>query len=339
MSHFFEKKPAIVKGVNLYKYRKEDILAGNKTNSNSLTAIFVSKLNYKKSAFRNEILELWNLPKDIIFKDGTHSICRIPEMENKEVDIVGMVDSKIIVLIEIKVGLNEDLQPSQEENGQYEMAAKNNDEVKLIYVIPAGYYHLSDLPKESEKVIITTWSEIFEFAKQFDNTGFVEQINYFVESNFYDNDFLFNKGDVAMFLSPSIIENVSSLRFKIKGLMDKFIETNEIIKFNEPSDSNLGYWYKIGAKKIEAWIGIGAVKNSKESFFIYIGETDIDKDKLMKFEGDYFPEKYGINFPIVTKDGTPPEFLFEETIEAQQKEFNKLMEYNINRLLKVICSS
>lgn len=41
-------------------------MAGIKTNSNSITAILVEKLNYKKSGFRTAILKLWNLPDDIV---------------------------------------------------------------------------------------------------------------------------------------------------------------------------------------------------------------------------------------------------------------------------------
>ena len=314
-------------------------MAGNKTNSNSITAIFISKLNYKKSGFRNEILKLWELPEDVVFVDGTHSTCGIPEMENKEVDIIGTVDSKPIALIEIKANLYENLQDSQAEGGQYENSAKYNEDIKLIYVVPDGYCHLSEIPSGS-RIHTFTWSTIYEIAKQFDNTGFTEQINYFVESNFYDNDILLNKGDIAMFLSPSIILKVESLRYKIKQLMDNFIDTKkEIIKykkFDQVSDTNLGYWYKIGAEEIEAWIGIGAVKDSNNSFFINFSKFDIDINKLKRFKDNYYPEGDGINFPLVNKDNTPPEFLFEETVEGQQEKFNKLMEYNINRLLKIL---
>ena len=42
-------------------------MAGIKTNSNSITAILVERLNYKKSGFLTAILKLWNLPDDIFF--------------------------------------------------------------------------------------------------------------------------------------------------------------------------------------------------------------------------------------------------------------------------------
>lgn len=318
-------------------------MAGNKTNSNSLTAIFVSKLNYKKSAFRTKILKHWCLPDDMNFIDGTHSTCEIQEMENKEVDIIGRSESGKIALIEVKANLNEDLQDSQKKGGQYENAAKNHENVKLIYVIPEGYYHLSDLPKEGDKVIIATWSEIFEVAKDFDNTGFMEQINYFVESSFYGNDSILNKDDVAMFLSPSIITRVESVRSKIIKLMDGFCtKNNKIIEFIgkewNRGKENLGYWYNIikGEKKIEAWIGIGEAKNIKTSFLIYFELKNINTTKLGKINEEYFSEKEGVNFPIIDENNTLPEFLFEETVEGQQKKFNELMKNNINRLLKIL---
>lgn len=318
-------------------------MAGNKTNSNSITAIFISKLNYKKTGFRNEILKLWGLPENVFFIDGTHSTCGIPEMENKEVDIIGTVDSKPIALIEIKANLNEDLQDSQAKGGQYEKTAIKNGDIKLIYVVPDGYCHSSEIPSGS-RIYTFTWSQIYDLAKQFDNTGFTEQINYFVESNFYDNDILLNKGEIAMFLSPSIIESVSSLRSKMKSLMDEFLKTHkEIIKFDDfkgNGNDNLGYWYTVKKEKneINAWIGLAEVKQLPgHSFFIYFGQTNINEKELAKFkEDDYYRESDGVDFPIINKDNTPPEFLFEETVEGQQEKFNELMEYNINRLLKIL---
>lgn len=317
-------------------------MAGNKTNSNSITAIFISKLNYKKTGFRNEILKLWGLPKDVFFIDGTHSTCGIPEMKNKEVDIIGTVDSKPIALIEVKANLNEDLQDSQKKGGEYEKTAINNEDIKLIYVIPDGYYHLSEIPS-GQRISKIYWSKIYDIARQSDNTGFTEQINYFVESNFFDNDFVLNKDDVAMFLTPTIIERVESLRSKIINLLDEFCTKNDrVINFIKTDwnrgKENLGYWYNIkkGKKNIAAWIGIGKAKNGKASFLIYFELKNIDIKELKKFKEDYFPEKDGVNFPIITKNGTPPEFLFEETVEGQQEKFNKLMEYNINRLLKIL---
>lgn len=80
-------------------------MPGTRTNSNSITAILINKLNNKKSGFRFAMLEKWGLPANTIFKDGTHSTIYFPEMENKEVDIVGMSNSEYVILIEIKANL------------------------------------------------------------------------------------------------------------------------------------------------------------------------------------------------------------------------------------------
>ena len=89
-------------------------MAGTKTNSNSITAILINKLNYKKSGFRAAMLDyLGKLPNDTVFMDGTHSTINLPEIGNKEVDIVGISDSKYVILLEIKANLSEDIQESQ----------------------------------------------------------------------------------------------------------------------------------------------------------------------------------------------------------------------------------
>ena len=85
-------------------------MAKTKTNSNSITAILINKLNYKKSGFRFAMLEKWNLPNDTIFTDCTHSTINCIEMGNKEVDIVGISNSKYVILIEIKANLSENMQ-------------------------------------------------------------------------------------------------------------------------------------------------------------------------------------------------------------------------------------
>ena len=112
-------------------------------------------------------------------------------------------------------------------NGQYENTVKNHRDIKLKYIIPDGYYHQNELPKESEQIQIVNWSKIYEIAKETDNTGLTEQINYFVESNFNQNDLVLTKGDIAMFLLPSIIGKVISLDSKIENLLAEFVKQNQ----------------------------------------------------------------------------------------------------------------
>lgn len=323
-------------------------MAGIKTNSNSITAILVERLNYKKSGFRTAILKLWNLPDDIFFTDGTHTVSCIPEMENKEVDIVGKSGTKIILLIEVKANLNEDLQVSQKANGQYENTVKNHRDIKLKYIIPDGYYHQNELPKESEQIQIVNWSKIYEIAKETDNTGLTEQINYFVESNFNQNDLVLTKGDIAMFLSPSIIGKVISLDSKIENLLAEFVKQNQkSINYNGTKKDGLGWWYTVikGKKQFTVWIGLCELEeDNKNSFFIYtwIEFSDIPKYKFLNFENgkDYISNEYSegkdVYVPITDKNSELPEFLFEDNIKDQQDKFNELMKTNIDKFFNIL---
>lgn len=323
------------------------MMASIKTNSNSITAIFVDKLNYKKSGFRAKILKLWNLPDNTIFIDGTHSLSKIPEMENKEVDIIGKVNSKIVIMIEVKANLNEDLQDSQKTHGQYAKTVSKHKDIKLKYIIPDGYYHLYELPKESEQIQIITWTKIYEIAKEHDNTGFTEQIDYFVENNFNTNDLLLNKGDIAMFLSPSIIGKVNSLYSKIKHLTEGFVKNNEQIIFGNGKQEDFGWWYNLkkGKKSKTVWIGLCELGEiPKCSFFIYtwIETKEISKLKNDKYKNgeDFIIEEYetgaDVYIPITDEDSEIPVFLFSENAEEQQKKFNELMSYNINKFFTIL---
>jgi hypothetical protein len=323
-------------------------MAGIKTNSNSITAILVEKLNYKKSGFRNAMIKFWNLPDNIIFIDGTHSTIRLPEMQNKEVDIIGTVGSKILLLLEIKANCNENLQNSQKKNGQYQKTVECHKEIKLKYIIPDGYYHISELPDETEQIKIYTWSEIYEIAKETDNTGLIDQINYFVENNFNLNDTLLNKGEVAMFLTPSIIGKVNSLYTKTQKLMSEFIKNNgKMISQRPDYQFELGWNYTLtkDTKQINAWIGFYELKDfPKNSFFIYHW---IDANNLPEFKStnyvvnkDYIYYEYttgdDVFVPITNENSEIPEFLFSENSKEQQTKFDELMKYNINKLFDII---
>lgn len=323
-------------------------MAGIKTNSNSITAILVEKLNYKKSGFRNEMLKFWNLPDKMIFIDGTHSTSRLPEMENKEVDIIGTVGSKILLLLEIKANRNETLQDSQSKNGQYVKTVECHKEIQLKYIIPDGYYHISEMPDETEQIKIYTWSKIYEIAKETDNTGLTDQINYFVENNFNSNDMLFNKGEVAMFLTPAIIGKVNTLYTKTQKLMNEFIKNNgTLISQKADNQYELGWWYtlKKDNKQIDVWIGFYSLKElPQNSFFIYLWA---EADNLPEFKSTnyivntdyvYFEYENGddVWVPITEKNSEIQEFLFAENAEEQQSKFDKIMKYNINKFFDII---
>ncbi|MEE3411825.1 MAG: hypothetical protein VZQ47_07990 [Treponema sp.] len=320
-------------------------MAGNKTNSNSITAILVNKLNYRKSGFRGAILKSWGLSDDIEFKDGTHSSINFPEMEGKQVDIVGMVGSDYKVLIEVKANLNEPLQDSQKEYGQYQNTAKKHH-LDLKFIVPNVYNHDYELPKESKNVKIISWTEIYEIAKENDNTGFTEDIEYFVETDFHKNtlNLVLRKGEVAMFLSPAVIGNVISLDSKIEQLMSNFVsQNNQLINFSG-NKKGLGWDYNICnlGKSKKIWIGLYELKEVPNcSFFMYMYQKDgvnIKKNESYQENVHFF--KYSDNteicIPILDENNGIPEFIFSETADDQQQKFNALMEMNIKKFFEIV---
>lgn len=324
-------------------------MAKRKTNSNSITAILINKLNYKKSGFRFSMLEKWGLPRNTIFTDGTHSTINCKEMENKEVDIVGISNSKYVILIEIKANLSENTQDSQKSDGQYVATAEKN-KIPLKYIIPDGYYEIDKLPSKSKYVQIIKWSEIYEIAKSTDNTGFTEDIDNFVETTFSTNDIFLNKGEVAMFLSPDIIGKVSSLYEKIEELMKKFVENNSslIEEDKKWGVSGLGRWYKCkkNKKEFNIWIGLYNVDAFPDySFFMYpwMPKSVWEKSSLKNEEqGTYYiSEKDGedaicLIIPIKGKNNEVLNFLCADNIDEQQKLFNELLKNNIERFFEKV---
>lgn len=319
-------------------------MAGNKTNSNSITAILVNKLNYRKSGFRAAILKSWGLTDDIEFKDGTHSSINFPEMEGKQVDIVGMVGNDYKVLIEVKANFNEPLQDSQKSDGQYQTTAKMHN-LDLKFIVPDSYFHEYQLPKESENVKIIPWSEIYKIAKEYDNTGFTEDIEYFVETDFHKNtlDLVLRKGEVALFLSPAVIGNVISLEEKICNMMSRF-SSSELKVETKPQQDQLGRWYNIsyGEKSKRIWIGFYLLKDAPNySFYMYQFENgaDINETKYKKGVDFFIYGQNGQNeiyIPIKDENKEIPEFIFSETADDQQQKFNALMEMNIKKFFEIV---
>lgn len=317
-------------------------MAGNKTNSNSITAILVNKLNYKKSGFRAAILRSWGLSDDIEFKDGTHSSINFPEMEGKQVDIVGMIGNDYKVLIEVKANFNEPLQYSQKEHGQYQTTAEKHH-LDLKFIVPNVYNHDYELPKESKNVKIIPWSEIYKIAKENDNTGFTEDIEYFVETEFNKNtlDLVLNKGEVAMFLSPAVIGNVISLEEKISNMMYNF-SSSELSIEAKTQQEKFGRWYNItyGKKTKRIWIGLYLLEqNPNHSFYMYQFQKDAVTNKTEKYieNTDFFIYGEGeVYIPITDENNEIPEFLFSKNTDDQQQKFNSLIELNIKKFFEIV---
>lgn len=310
-------------------------MAKTKTNSNSITAILINKLNYKKSGFRFAMLEKWNLPNDTIFTDCTHSTINCIEMGNKEVDIVGISNSKYVILIEIKANLSENIQDSQKTDGQYVATAEKN-EIPLKYIIPDGYYEIDKLPSKSKYVQIIKWSKIYEIAQETDNTGFTEDINNFVESIFSTNDILLNKGEVAMFLSPNEIKNVITLESKFEELVIRFAEER---KYERKSKLEWGNWFtiKYNNLKKEIWIGFYNLQEASDKFlFMWEDKIKLKKQNKYKDKVDYWLYGSEVYVPILDEKNRIPEFLFAEKAEEQQELFNKFMDYNIKKYFEIV---
>lgn len=313
-------------------------MAKTKTNSNSITAILINKLNYKKSGFRFAMLEKWDLPRNTIFTDGTHSTINCIEMENKEVDIVGISNSKYVILIEIKANLSENIQDSQKSDGQYVATAEKN-EIPLKYIIPDGYYEIDKLPSKSKFVQIIKWSEIYEIAKATDNTGFTEDIDNFVETTFSTNDILLNKGEVAMFLSPIEVRNVITLENKLEELMLLYVKGKN---YSKGSKDGLGYYYNINYnnKDKTIWIGFYNLPDATDKFlFMWEDNVILKNTNKYKKTQDYWlytNKNSEIYIPVCDSQNKIPDFLFAETAEEQQKQFNELMDSNIQKYFEIV---
>ena len=320
-------------------------MAENKTNSNSITAILVNKLNYKKSGFRAKILKEWDLAEDTIFYDGTYTQLPYDEMKGAHVDIVGRSINKVEIMIEVKANIKEDLQESQKKKGVYENTA-DNKKIKLKYIIPEGYEHKEDLPIPSDKLDcqIIKWSWIYEIAKEYDSTGFCNDIEYFVDNDFGTNDLLLTKSEVAVFLSPETIKKVSDLDNDFITFMREYVNTNDDIKRKgDKRDLVDGLGWKYKFKEKEIWIGFAEIEeDTNHSLFIYYYNrnafTSESLCKEFKEGKDYFlkNDNHDIWIPIVEKNGNVPEFLYEKNDENPKYKFKNLMDFNLKRFLCIL---
>lgn len=327
-------------------------MAENKTNSNSITAILVTKLNNKKSGFRSKILSEWEIPDDTIFYDGTYTTLPYEEMGNAHVDIVGKSKSKVVIMIEVKANIKEELQETQTEDGAYQNTAKQHH-IKLKYIIPEGYEHEKTLLNSSKNNIyckIIKWSWIYEIAKEYDSTGFCNDIEYFVDNDFGTNDLLLTKSEVAMFLSPETIKKVSDLDFGFTSFMSVYVNPNNGIEWKgDERDLVDGLGWKYKFEKKEIWIGFAEIEeDTNHSLFIYYYNKDAFTSETLcpNFtEGkDYYlkNDNYEIWVPIVDgkgEKGEIPEFLYKDYNENRQNEFNSLMNFNLKRFLCILDSN
>lgn len=306
-------------------------MAGTRTNSNSMTAIFIFALNNKKSGFRKEFFRFFELEDDdSIFYDGTHSSVEYPEMKNKEIDVVGRLNGKITYLMEIKVGINEDLQESQSKNGEYEKTARLHPDVKkLIYVIPDNYIHENDIPINSK---IIYWSEVLKIAQEYDNHGLEDYIKTFVDLPIMDS-VLLGKGELFMLLNQKSFNAAENLRKTVLELVKKL--ENENLCFAEPQNDDYGiggnFYLKNKVSDSESiFIGLNPAVSDAHCFFA-VAVIGIECKNFN------FQDEEGYKYYSLYEDELFEEFTLAETEEEQQKIFNKMVS-NVLRKSNVVNS-
>ncbi len=284
-----------------------------KTNSNSITSIFIYALNNKKSGFREAMLKRFrdikksngvkfDIPEDIVFYNGTYKSLALQEMEGTKIDIYGLSEKNndLKIMIEIKANLEEDLQDTQKDNGAYCNTAKAYN-IPLVYIIPNKYLHENDLP-ESDKInelVVTKiyWSEVRDIARSYDNTGLDNQIETFVQ--LIDNDgedLLLTKNELALIISPNLIyttyKHIDEFRTSLQECID-----NDLGK-GQNNQYGIGYYNK----KKTRWLGL--IPSLEKQYFFSLclsadnfNRQDFKNQKNIYFDGDYYYCPYdGIDF-------------------------------------------
>ena len=235
----------------------------SKTNSNSITSILIYELN-NNELFKKEMLKVFreksksDIPENILFYDGTHSPLKIKTMGEKEVDIYARVPGKykIYLMIEVKAGINEDLQNSQKIGGEYWKTSKTG--IPLFFIIPRAYTHKNDKKYIHENNI--DWEDILKIANNCGNDKMVSQINNFVE---------ITEGDAELNDESCVIKKIAKIedyieeRKKSKDLLDRSLRKINDKKFSE-TQYEFGYYW-----------------NNNTYFF---GFNDLDKNYILSLD-------------------------------------------------------
>lgn len=310
-------------------------MAGTKTNSNSMTALLIVALNNKKSAFRNEFLKQLAMDDDDFkFEDGTHCSIEYSEINGKKVDVVGRIKGRTSFLMEVKVGINECLQPSQAKNGEYETVFSNHrDEIrKLVYLIPDNYAHESELP-ECSKIIY--WSNVYQIAKEFDNSGLEACIEQFVEFSVPQGSNLLSKGEFYMLINKNAFCDSLNLIEKMISMGTKFCEQKDLIFCgNQKNIYGVGVYFDVkNSSTGNLYVGLNPSIENSDFFFSLAVHKNLQinmnaQDLKYIFEGDY-------TYISFDKDENYQTFCISENEEEQQESFNNMV-YNVLRKLKLV---
>lgn len=260
----------------------------SKTNSNSITSILIYELN-NNELFKKEMLKVFreksksDIPENILFYDGTHSPLKIKTMGEKEVDIYARVPGKykIYLMIEVKAGINEDLQDSQKIGGEYWKTSKTG--IPLFFIIPRAYTHKNDKKYIHENNI--DWEEILKIANNCGNDKMVSQINNFVEITEVDAEL---NDESCVIKKISEIEDLIEERQKCKAILDRCLEKISDKVFSETQYEFGYYWnnktYFLGFNYLEdKYILSLDIAESKKN-------TELGKDEYNFYflEGWYF---------------------------------------------------
>lgn len=269
----------------------------SKTNSNSITSIFVAALN-ENSPFRKKVLTIFEkkigkaIDSSVMFYDCTHSPLLYEEMNGKEIDIIARVPGKHKpeMMIEIKANIREPLYESQQEGGEYDCTSKKHH-IPLIYIIPEKYFHKGELPKKAKKI---TWESIIENSEDI-QISFNAQIQKFVETN-ESEDEIYND-EIKLFENQNYLVQINKISVTILEIIEKILKRNKRKDYSSEQDQwGVGYFYKFR----EIWYYIGVVPYfdnlEKGKYFLSLAITEDCKNTAelehLTPEPIYFEEGY-----------------------------------------------
>lgn len=279
----------------------------NRTNSNSLTLLTINKLNDKTLGFRHEMLKKMKLKDDTIFEDGTHTAADLKGINNKEVDIVAKNGTSTTALIEVKVNIGEDLQPSQAKKGEYEKVARKND-LKLFYIIPDDYSHQDELPDCAN---VFTWEQILEM-ESVRGTSYANEIKHFAQ--------------VDVESSSNLTENVSLFTSILtKFLIDEDLYQEPSSSYNDRLDDHVA-WFDLTDDE-ELSLG---VSSENGNVYLYVSEElfdAIDSNKYGKVVNANEVSIYSVLFNL-TED------VDDEDLESDSDFMEKFFK-KIKKLVKI----
>ena len=247
----------------------------SKTNSNSITSIFVAALN-ENSPFRKKVLKIFEkkigraIDSSVIFYDCTHTPLLYEEMNGKEIDMIARIPGKHKpeMMIEIKANIREPLYESQQESGEYDYTSRVHH-IPLIYIIPEKYIHTNEIPNKAKKI---TWETITEHSEDI-HISFNAQIQKFVET-FETEDDICNE-EIELFENQNYLVQINKISVKVLEIIEKILKRNKRKDYSLEQDQwGVGYFYKFK----EIWYYLGVVPYfddfEKGKYFLSLAITE-----------------------------------------------------------------